>query len=221
MSQDTITLTAEPRQQQGTRAARRLRRDDKLPAVVYGHGEDNQSVTLPLTETVRHINTGAQLFDLSLGGGSQPVLLKDVQYNYLGDEILHVDLFRVNLSEEVTSDVPLVLVGEPGGKDEGAALTQTRDQITVVCKVRDLPDEIKHDVSGMNVGDALHVNDLTLPDGVKLPEGDEYTVATLAIPKRVLAAEEEEIANADGAEPEIINQNEGGEDNGPPPDQNA
>ncbi|MEL7239761.1 MAG: 50S ribosomal protein L25, partial [Planctomycetota bacterium] len=109
MSQETITLSAEKRDAQGTRAVRRLRSEGKLPAVVYGHGEGAVNISLPTKETVREINAGHAVFDLNIDGKSESVLLKDVQYNYLGDEILHLDFFRVNLGEEVTTDVPLVL----------------------------------------------------------------------------------------------------------------
>jgi len=204
MSQETITLSAEKRDAQGTRAVRRLRSEGKLPAVVYGHGEGAVNISLPTKETVREINAGHAVFDLNIDGKSESVLLKDVQYNYLGDEILHLDFFRVNLGEEVTTDVPLVLTGEAAGAKEGGVLTQTRDNITVVCKVRDLPDELKHDISAMNVGDALHVSEIALPSGVSLPEGDvDFTIATVAVNKRAQAAADE-LENETGAEPEII-----------------
>lgn len=221
MSTESVSITAEPREGKGTRSARRLRAEGKLPAVVYGHGEEPVNIALPAKETIRHLHDGAHLFDLTVDGKSQSVLLKDVQTNYLGDEIIHLDLFRVNLDEEVTSDVSLHLVGEAQGKDEGAVLTQTRDTITVICKVRDLPDEVKHDVSEMKIGDVLHVQDLSLPEGVKLPEGVNFTVATVAVPKRILKAQEEDAAEAEAGEPEIIGQDGDSKGDGADSDQNA
>jgi large subunit ribosomal protein L25 len=197
------TLPATARSQSGTRACRRLRREGHVPAVIYGHGQDNTNISLPLKETRDALRHGAHVLSLDLDGGSEQVLIKDVQYDHLGLELLHMDLFRVNLDEEVTSEVPLNLVGEPAGAAEGGILTQMRDAIEVVCRVRNLPDEIKVDVSGLEVGDALHVNELKLPDGVKLPESDiDFTIAMIAA-KKVRAADEE-VATADGTEPEII-----------------
>ena len=222
MSSSPVNLTAEPRDSLGTRTARRLRRDGKLPAIVYGHGEENQSVTLPLKETLTSLQHGAHLFSLDIAGKSEQVLVKDVQYNHLGDEILHIDLFRVNLDEEIHSPVLIVLTGEPQGLKEGAILTQMRDQVEVVCKVRDLPDEIRVDVSDMKVGDVLHVSEITLPDGVTLPAHDaDFTIATVA--QKKIKADDDEVAPLDGAEPEIIGDKETavqpGED--APADQNA
>ncbi len=212
MSMQSIDLRAEKRDALGTRACRRLRRDDRLPAVVYGHKEDALNVTLPLTETLRHLQRGAHLFTLQLDGATEQVLLKDVQYDHLGTEILHVDLFRVNLDEEITSEVGIHLVGEAKGVKNGGILTQMRDTIEVVCRVRDLPDEIRIDVSGLDVGDAVHISEVTLPDGVRIPGQEaDFTVAMVAAPK---LATDDEVAPETGAEPEIIGQKQTEDDTG-------
>ena len=205
MSTHTYELKAEKRERQGTRAARRLRRDDRLPAVVYGHGQPNASITLPKKQTLEHLHHGAHLFNLSLEGNSQSVLLKDVQYDHLGQEVLHLDLFRVDLDEEITSEVPVVLVGDARGVLQGGTLTQMRDAIELVAKVRDLPDEIRVNVSDLEIGDAVHIGDVKLPDGVRLPEDEaDFTVAMVAAPRVMSEDELATVANEDGAEPEII-----------------
>ena len=205
MSTHTYELKAERRDAHGTRASRRLRKEDRLPAVVYGHGQDNASITLPKKQTLEHLHHGAHLFNLTLDGNAESVLLKDVQYDHLGQEVLHLDLFRVNLDEEITSEVPVVLVGEPKGVVAGGTLTQMRDAIELVAKVRDLPDEIRVNVSDLEIGDAIHIGDVKLPAGVRLPEDDaEFTVAMVAAP-RVMSDDELATLPTDApAEPEII-----------------
>ncbi|MEM7807277.1 MAG: 50S ribosomal protein L25 [Planctomycetota bacterium] len=201
MSTSPVALSAQPRERLGTRESRRLRRDGKLPAVVYGHGEEAQSVTLDLKEAGDAIKHGAHLFELKLDGGAQQVLVKDVQYDHLGIEMLHVDLFRVNLDEEITSEVAVVLTGDSKGVKAGGILTQMRDSIEVVCKVRDLPDELSANVADLDIGDALHVSQLTLPANVSLPPSDaDFTIAMIAAPK----LKGEDVAPADSSEPEII-----------------
>ena len=205
MSTHTYELQAEKRDAQGTRASRRLRRDDRLPAVVYGHGQANTSISLPKKQTLEQLQHGAHLFNLTLDGNAESVLLKDVQYDHLGQEVLHLDLFRVNLDEEITSEIQVVLVGEPRGVVQGGTLTQMRDAIELVAKVRDLPDEIRINVTDLEIGDAIHIGDVKLPANVRLPdhEGD-FTVAMVAAP-RVMSEDELATLPSDApAEPEII-----------------
>lgn len=203
MSTQSIELEVQKRDRLGTRASRRMRRDGQLPAVVYGHQQEPLSVVLPLKTTVEHIQHGNHLFNLKLDGNSEQVLIKDVQYDHLGMEVLHVDFFRVNLDEEVHSEVPVHLIGEARGVRAGGILTQMRDTIEVVAKVRDLPDEIRINISDMEIGQALHIGEVTLPEGVKLPEQEaDFTVAMIAAPK---LRGDDEVATETGEEPEIIN----------------
>lgn len=204
MSTQPVNLTAEPREALGTRSSRRLRRDGKLPAVIYGHGETNTSITLPLKQTLESLQHGAHVLSVNVGGKSEQVFVKDVQYNHLGTEILHMDLFRVNLDEEITSPVQIHLVGEPRGLALGGILTQMRDTVDVICKVRDLPDEIRVNVADLDVGSVLHVNELPLPEGVTLaPHASDFTIASV-VQKKVRAADEDEVTPLTGDQPEII-----------------
>lgn len=202
MAMQSIEISAERRDQTGTRASRRFRRQGRLPAVVYGHQQEVLNVTVPLEEALRHLQRGAHLFSLQIDGTTEQVLIKDVQYDHLGDEILHLDLFRVNLDEDITSEVRIHLVGEPPALKTGGILTQTKHALEIICRVRDLPDEIRVDISKMEIGDALHVSEITLPPGVRLADEDEadVTIATLAEQKEEEAAPAEE----GPAEPEII-----------------
>src|SRR3954454_6708909 len=119
----TAQITIKPREQLGSRANKRLRNTGFIPGVIYGHKEAVVPVTLPKKEVVNHLNHGAHVFDLAMDGKSQKVLVKEVQYDHLGTDVIHVDFARVSLDERVEVTVPIELKGEP--KDvENAVLQQ-------------------------------------------------------------------------------------------------
>src|SRR5947208_2348247 len=167
MASQTAQLTAKVRQELGSRRNKRLRDAGFVPGVIYGHKESVVPVTLPKKELVGHLNHGAHLFSLALDGKSENVLVKDVQYDHLGIEVLHVDFARVDLHERVTVTVPLVLKGEPKGEAEGGVLTQVMSDIEVECLVTQIPEDIRHSVADLGLGDVVHVSDLKLPHGVR------------------------------------------------------
>src|SRR5438105_1390282 len=148
MSQ-TAQVTAQPRNELGSRANKRLRDAGFIPGVIYGHKEAVVPVTLPKKDTVNHLNRGAHVFDLSVDGRSEKVLVKEVQYDHLGIEVLHVDFARVSLDEKVEVTVPLELKGTPKGEAEGGVLTQVLAELEIECLVTDIPDVIRYNVSDM------------------------------------------------------------------------
>src|SRR5687767_8774111 len=201
MAKQSIQITAQPREGLGSRKVKRLRDQGLIPGVVYGHKEAVVPVTLPKKELTGHIDRGAHVFDLSLDGKAQEVLVKDVQYDHLGLEILHIDFARVSLDERVEVTVPIELKGEPKGTAEGGVLQQIVAELEIECLVTDIPDRITHNVSEMAVDDALHIKDLTLPPGAKaLQDGDQIVAMVKVI------ADEEAAPAAEGetAEPEVI-----------------
>ena len=201
MAKQSIQLKAEPRSALGSRANKRLRDSGFIPGVVYGHKEAVVPVTLPKKELTGHIDKGAHVFDLSLDGKSEKVLVKDVQYDHLGLEILHIDFARVSLDERVEVTVPLELKGEPKGAAEGGVLQQIVAELEIECLVTDIPDRITHNVSEMAVDDALHIKDLALPPGAKaLQDGDQI----VAMVKVIADEEAAPAAEAETAEPEVI-----------------
>jgi large subunit ribosomal protein L25 len=196
-----IQMSVQQRAQRGSRAAKRLRDTGLVPGVIYGHGEEVLPVTLPGIEVSRHLNKGAHVFELQVDGKQERVLVKDVQYDHLGSEVIHVDFARVNFDERVTVTVPLELKGEPKGAEEGGVLTQVMASLEVECLVLEIPDAIRHNVSEMGLNDVLHIRDLKLPPGVKVMQDPEQIVATV---KEVLEAAPTEVAEAGAAEPEVI-----------------
>ncbi len=203
MSQ-TATVTAKPRTELGSRANKRLRDAGFIPGVIYGHKEAVVPVTLPKKDVVGHLNRGAHLFDLAVDGKSEKVLVKEVQYDHLGIEVMHVDFARVSLDEKVELTIALELKGTPKGEAEGGVLQQIISELQVECLVTDIPDIIRHNVSEMALNDVLHIKDLKLPPGVKALQDEDLIVATV---KEIVEVVDEAavVAPAEGAaEPEII-----------------
>jgi large subunit ribosomal protein L25 len=201
MATQSIQIAAEPRAGLGSRANKRLRDTGKVPGVVYGHKEAVVPVTLPKKELVNHLNKGAHVFDLSLDGKAEKVLVKEVQYDHLGIEVIHIDFARVSADERVEVTVPLELKGEPAGEAEGGVLQQIMAELEIECLVTDIPAAIVHNVSEMKVDDVLHISDLKLPPGVKaLQDADQVVAQVKTIEEEAATPAAEEGA----AEPEVI-----------------
>ena len=201
MATQSIQIAAEPRPALGSRANKRLRDTGKVPGVVYGHKEAVVPVTLPKKELVNHLNKGAHVFDLSLDGKAEKVLVKEVQYDHLGIEVIHIDFARVSADERVEVTVPLELKGEPAGEADGGVLQQIMAELETECLVTDIPTAIVHNVSEMKLDDVLHISDLKLPPGVKAMQDPDQVVA------QVKTIEEEAVtpaAEEGAAEPEVI-----------------
>lgn len=200
MSKTAIKIAAEQRTQLGSRANRRLRQAGKIPGVIYGHKEAVIPLTLPKKELVHHLSHGAHVFDLQLDGAVQKVLVKDVQYDHLGVEVLHVDFARVSLDEKVEVTVPLELKGTPKGEADGGVLQQIISELEIECLVTDIPDVITHNVSDMELDSVLHISDLKLPPNVRVLQDPEQIVATV---REIVEEAPAPVTDAD-AEPEVI-----------------
>jgi large subunit ribosomal protein L25 len=205
MSQ-TAQVTAKARSELGSRANKRLRDAGFIPGVIYGHKEAVVPVTLPKKETVTYLSRGAHLFDLAVDGRSEKVLVKEVQYDHLGIEVIHVDFARVSLDEKVEITVPLELKGTPKGEADGGVLQQMLNELHVECLVTDIPDVIRFNVSEMGLNSVLHIKELQLPKGVRALQDEDQIVATV---REIAETTDETAAPAEGAaEPEIIGKKE-------------
>jgi large subunit ribosomal protein L25 len=197
----TIEVQAKARNELGSRANKRLRDTGFIPGVIYGHKQDVLPVTIPRKEVAHHIHLGAHLFNLALDGKNETVLIKEVQYDHLGIEVIHVDFARVDLTEKVKITVPLELKGTPKGEADGGVLQQVLAELEVECVVTDIPDIIRFNVSELGLNSVLHVKELTLPANVKvMNDGDQIVATVREIVEQVAAP-----AAAEGeAEPEVI-----------------
>jgi large subunit ribosomal protein L25 len=201
MSSQAAQLSVKVRGELGSRKNKRLRDAGFVPGVIYGHKEAVVPVTLPKRELVIHLNHGAHLFALAVDGKNENVLIKDVQYDHLGIEVLHVDFARVDLNERVEVTIPLVLKGEPKGAEENGVLQQIVVDLEIECLVTQIPDEIRYNVSDMGLDSVLHIKDLPLPEGVRALQDPDLIVATVKEIEEEVSAE---AAEAGGAEPEVI-----------------
>lgn len=197
----TVALKATQRTGLGSRPNKRLRDSGQVPAVVYGHKEAVIPVAVPTRELVHHLSRGAHVFSLDVEGKTETVLVKEVQYDHLGSEVLHVDFTRVSLDERVKVTVPLELRGTPKGEADGGVLQQLIASLEIECLVTEIPERIRHNVADMELDSVLHIRDLKLPEGVKLLQSGDLIVATV---REVLEAAPAEVVEAAAAEPEVI-----------------
>lgn len=213
MAHETPTLKAETRDRLGSRYAERYRRLGKLPAVIYGHQQDPAHVVVPGGELLHHLHSGAHLVALELDGGqTENCLVKDVQYDHLGTNVIHVDFTRVDLNETVTVSVTLQLKGQdrcPGAKVPDAVLEQILVDLEVECLATNIPDAIIVDISKLGADESITVGDLKLPEGVTTSHNPEDKVVTVYIKKA--EAEEAVAGEPTGAEPEVITERKAAE----------
>ena len=195
-----IAVTAEKRSALGSRANVRLRKQGSVPAVVYGHGQENSLLQLNTKEFTRHIAHGTHLFNLSFDGHSESVLLKDVQWDTFGKELLHVDFARVDLNERVTVTVSIELKGDPIGEKDGGVLQQILNELELDVVVTEIPDVITVDVSGLKKDDEIRVSDLKLGGSIKILTDEDQLIAKV----EELAEVEETPGEEGSAEPEVI-----------------
>lgn len=200
---DVETLKADPRETKGSAVARRLRRQGKVPAVLYGHRQGVLVLSLSVEPLKEFLDAGHHLVTLDLGGRQERALVKEVQFDAWGQEILHVDFSRVALDETVTVPVGIVGHGTPKATLSGAVLEQPLHTLEVECKADHIPDQIVIEVGDMEMGQMFHVRDLQLPDGVTAAVEPDAIVFVLQEPR----GEEEQEAPAPEAgaeEPEVI-----------------
>ena len=201
---EIVTVKAEPRAALGTRAARALRATGRLPVIIYGHGEKPEMVSLPRHDVEVALTHGARTLEVALSGTTKKYLIKDVQYDHLGHDPIHLDLTRVDLDERVTVRVGVELRGVPKGVSDGGVLDQHLADLGIECLVTEIPETLRPIVTELGLGESLLVKDLEMPAGVVAlvdPDDRVATVRALVEAAEPEAAEEAEEATA---EPEVI-----------------
>ena len=214
MSDETPVLQAKKRERTGSRYSRRIREQGGLPAVVYGHKQGPVSITLDAKETLTLIHGGERVYTLDVEGGeTETVLLRDLQYDYLGTNIVHCDLARVDLNERVHVSVNIVFVGESKGlKRARTSIISSVSELELECTVTNLPETIEVDISDLDVGDIIHASDVKLPKDTMVLLTDPDAVVANLIQQKELEEETAESAEAGGqAAPEVITEKKEGE----------
>ncbi len=196
-------LSAEPRERAGKGVARTLRREKKIPGVIYGDAKEAENVELPVKEVTMEYHKGhmfTNLCDLDVKGKKQLVLVRDVQVHPVTDVVLHIDFMRVTPRTTITVEVPVHFLNEetcPGIKNKGS-LTIVRHEVELICKATDIPEQIEVDLAPFDIGDAIKISSVKLPAGVKPAiTNRDFTIATIAPPRLLL--EEEDAINAEKA----------------------
>jgi large subunit ribosomal protein L25 len=189
-------IAAERRERAGKGPARAARRAGRVPGVIYGAKKDPAMVTLDPRELDRELNTGgfmATIYDVQIEQNKERVLPRDVQFDPVTDRPIHVDFLRVSATTSVTVQVPVNFLNEeesPGLK-RGGLLNVVRHEIEMICQADAIPSAVKVDLTGLDIGDSIHISMIPLPDGVVPTITDrDFTVATIAAP--TVAQEEEE-----------------------------
>ncbi|MCD2324686.1 50S ribosomal protein L25/general stress protein Ctc [Sphingomonas sp. IC-56] len=188
---DTLTLSAETREQVGKGASRLLRREGRVPAVIYGNKADPVSIHLNERELQKLLNTG-HFFNSVVMVNGERTLPKDVAFDVVTDRPLHVDFLRISEHATVTVQVPIVFVDEdeaPGLK-RGGVLNIVRHELELVVDAAEIPDQIEISVKGLEVGDSLHISAVTLPQGATSAITDrDFTIATVVAPSALKSSE--------------------------------
>ena len=192
-------LTVESRDQIGTTASRRLRNSGRVPAVLYGHGQETTHLSIAERDVKALLRHQSKTVTLS-GDVEDTALVKDVQFDPLGIDVLHLDLLRVNLKESVEVTVPIRLQGDAPGLREGGMLLENLHEVQVRCSAGAIPEEAVLNVSELQLGASLTVADLDLPEGVELVTPGDSMVAHIEEPKRGKVVE----ATDAPSEPEVI-----------------
>jgi large subunit ribosomal protein L25 len=205
---DIAQLKVEMREGRGSAESRRIRKAGKLPAILYGHGQEPETLTVGLRDLKNLLEHKTHVLELVTSAGKQQALIKDVQFDYLGSTPVHVDFARVSLTERVKVSVPLDFRGTPAGVTEGGIFDSSRVDLEVECLVTEIPESIRVMVADLKIGDFLHVKDMVVPEGVKVMAPADTIICTV----RAKAEEEAVVAAVEGeagaAEPEIIGRKE-------------
>jgi large subunit ribosomal protein L25 len=200
-------LEAQPRTPGNKNAARRVRRDGKIPAVVYGAGKDSLPVAVDPRHVLRILNseTGHNtIFDLALDHDKSKAMIVDWQYEPIKGKLLHIDLKRIAMDQKLTVQVPIELIGEAMGvKQEGGILEQMLREVEIECLPADIPSHISVDVSNLAFGDVLRVSDLPHAGKLKFLTDEGATVAHIVAIKEEVVESPDAIAAATPAEPEV------------------
>jgi len=186
MPMAAVTLAARPRAERGKNAARKLRREGLVPAVLYGHGDETRAVSIDahdlerLLATVHVVNT---LINLQIEGGALiPALIREIHHHPVRPGITHVDLFLVHAGEKLKVEIPVRLHGQPVGvRDFQGILAEVLHSLEVECLPGNIPEGIDVDVSGLNIGDSVHVRDVSVPDA-RILNDPEATICTVTQP---------------------------------------
>ena len=208
---DQPVLAAQVRKSKGKGAARRLRRDNKVPAIFYGPKTEPVMLAVDypeLNRIMKHSSGDNVIIDLQFqsdhGAETRKVMLKELLLDPIKDTCLHADFYEISMDKEITVNIPIRLINTPEGVALGGVLQHIRRELTISCLPSNLIDFFELDVESLQIGDSLHIRDIEIPEGITSLDEDHLTVAIVAAPTVVEEEEEEEeeegVEGEEGAE---------------------
>lgn len=192
---DQLTLSAETRNGAGKGASRELRRQNRVPAVIYGNKQEPELIHVEEKALIKLLMTGHfsnSVVEIELGGKKQITIPKDVAFHPVSDRPMHVDFLRIVKGAKVDVEVPVMFVNEgasPGLK-RGGVLNIVRHELELICENDKIPDDIQIDVSGFDIGDSIHISNVKLPTGSESKITDrDFTIATIVAPSALKSSD--------------------------------
>jgi large subunit ribosomal protein L25 len=204
---EAVTIKVEARDPQknkgtGTRVARRLRARGRIPAIIYGHKQDPVPVTVAREDVQELFKRSTHLAELKLGEATETVLIREVQWDHLGKEVLHLDFARVNAEESIETEVRLDVRGHAPGVAAGGVLEQPVHSVSITCQAGAIPDTIRVDVSNLQLNQGVHVRELVLPPGVVVNADPDLLLVHIV--SRAVELAEQAPAESGPAQPQLI-----------------
>jgi large subunit ribosomal protein L25 len=200
-----IELNADIRQTMGNGPARRLRKDGRIPAILYGQGKDNVMLSVSTSEfeqIIKERSTGQLFFDLKIDDKKKEkryAMVKELQSNPSSRELLHIDFYEISMDQKIRVNVPVVAVGKSKGVEFGGILQIIRRELEVLCLPGEIPEAFEIDITDLDVGDSVHVNEIPLTGDIEIPADVNFTVLTVVSPKvEEEPVEEEEELEGEG-----------------------
>ncbi|MFO7814539.1 MAG: 50S ribosomal protein L25 [Halanaerobiales bacterium] len=201
------SIEVEKREKTGKGVARKLRRNNLIPGVVYGSNREPQALTVDPLDLKGKIHSNA-IIDLDIEGEEETVMIKDFQKDVIKEEIIHVDFQQVSMDETIRITVPIKLVGEAPGVREGGVLQQLMREVDIEVLPTNIPDELKLNIDELTLSDSLEVGDLDVPEEVTIINSLEDVIVTVVAPSEEIEEEEEEELEEEFIEPEVIGEEE-------------
>ena len=206
-------LEVDIRKEQGTSAARRTRLESKVPAVVYHSGLEAIPLSVDKIGLYKALKTGQMIFEINVDKKDQFVLVKEIQYHPVTDEIIHIDFQKVKEDEKISLEVAVRSVGESQGVKLGGILVQMLNNVTINCKPTEIPEFVEIDVTEMEMNTNLFVKDITLPEDVEMITADDIAVVSVQEPKEE-KEEAEDVSAADDSVDDTASESEESDDKG-------
>lgn len=205
---ERFQLQAEAREETGKGVARRLRREGRIPGVVYGRDRQPQPLVVNPEMLKGKLDTNA-IVDLTIKSDeeetTETVMIKDYQKHVIKNHLLHVDFHHISMDETITVTIPVNLVGKAFGIQEGGVMQQLMREVEIECLPSDIPDEFELDITELDVGDSLSVSDIEVGENIELVSSPDDVIVTIVTPSEEITEEvEEELLDLEGLEPEVI-----------------